>query len=268
MAGPVRQGPLDRTLSRRQVLQGGLAGASAVLATGVAAPRAASATDRARDVGITAPAGPSTPAPPDTLTTAGMTSPIGVGTDDVTFGWQVVDPRRGARQGPTGSWCGRPRRAAPAPASARPGRGTAAGWSRPTSRPSPTGAGRWPPTPCYRWTVQTWDATGAAGPVVDAGHVRDRPARRRLAGVVDHPGAGSTPEPDQYTYARTEFALAGVADRAGPCLRVGRPAVRAVGQRHPGRQGPGVLLPRLAVLRDPRRHGAAAARCRATPWAC
>ena len=80
-------------------------------------------------------------------------------------------------------------------------------------------------------------------------------------GLVDPPGRPvRRPSPDQYTYARPSSPCT-----AGPIARArayvsGRPAVRALRERRAGRQGSGLQLPRLDVLRDAGRDRAPPAR--------
>ncbi len=91
-----------------------------------------------------------------------------------------------------------------------------------------------------------------------APRARWRPTPPSRPGLADHDWKAKWigrsfphgPGPDDYTYARHEFVLASSSDRARPRLCVGRPAVRAVRERHPRRKGAGVQLPGLAVLRD------------------
>ena len=82
---------------RRTFLSNGLkAGAAlAVIGAGDIAVGVGSPSGSAGAAG--APVG-GAPGPPSTLTTTGVTRPVGVDPDDVMFAWQVTDPRRGARQ--------------------------------------------------------------------------------------------------------------------------------------------------------------------------
>jgi hypothetical protein len=84
-------------VSRRQVLGGGLAGAAGLVVAGVGAPGCGPAP--APDAGA-APSGarPPQPGSPRTLTVDGLEAPIGLGLNDVYFGWHVDDHRRGAIQ--------------------------------------------------------------------------------------------------------------------------------------------------------------------------
>ena len=180
--------------------------------------------------------------------------PDRVGSSDVVFGWRLNDTR--PRRGPE------PRTGSSSPAStARVVRAAAKVWDsgRVASAEQAFVAYRGPAVgPRHRLPVDRADVGGVGRPEPFAGaRRRSRPAcgdarlegRDGSVGPPDH-----DLEPDEYTYARKEFTLSGVTDRAGPRVRVGRPAVRAVRERHPRREGPGVLLSRLAVLRDPRRH--------------
>jgi alpha-L-rhamnosidase len=177
-------------MSRRQLLGGGVVGAAGLALDGSFRP---------------APAGASTPGPgrPGRLTVDGLVDPVGLAADDVFFGWLVDDDRRGARQGAYrirvhGPQVGR--------------RGAPMVWDsgRVASARQAFVAYRGPPLApdaAYRWTVQTWDG-------------EDRPSppsapSRFTTGLGNHHWVASwigrdapvAAEPDQYTYARTEFRL-------------------------------------------------------------
>ncbi len=89
---------MDR-IDRRTFLATGIKTGAALAVIGVAADAvvdgAAPATASAEGSGSTSP-GP--PGPPNTLTTTGVTDPVGVDPDDVLFAWRVADTRRGAVQ--------------------------------------------------------------------------------------------------------------------------------------------------------------------------
>jgi alpha-L-rhamnosidase len=134
------------------------------------------------------------------LTADGMTAPIGLATDDVAFAWQGSDPRRGAVQhayrlvvstGATTLW--------------DTGKVVSAQQAF-----VPYGGPALAPDAVYRWTVQTWGASGGASPFATPATfetgLRDQDWR---ASWVQRP----TTDPlesqyVQYTYARKEAGLA------------------------------------------------------------
>jgi alpha-L-rhamnosidase len=136
----------------------GLAGAAltAVVVAAVLAPTvvaSAAATGR--------------PGAPAALTVDDLAAPVGLAQDDVFFGWHVVDPRPGAVQTAYRIVVSRP-------VLAGAHQGTAPVlWDsgRVTSRAEAFVAYRGPalaPDTTYRWTVQTWDGAGLAGPFAPA----------------------------------------------------------------------------------------------------
>ena len=107
------------------------------------------------------------PGAPTTLTVDDLSAPIGVGQQDVFFGWHINDQRPGAVETAYRVVVSRP-------VLAGPGRGAASvvwdsgkvasmaeafvAYGGPALRPDPT----------YRWTVQTWDGSGFSGPFAPA----------------------------------------------------------------------------------------------------
>ncbi len=195
------QRPGAWVLSRRQLLGGGVLGATGLAVASITSnPLAAGAT--------VAPSG--RPGPPDALRVDGLATPIGLGPDDVFFAWRVTDSRRGARQqayrvqvsGPVSSTSG-------APLVWDSGRVVSADQLVPyAGAPLSTDA-------AYRWTVQTWDGEGGAGPrsapsVFETGLAEDAWSAEWITRDTTVQA-----EPDQYTYARTEVELpAGAVARA------------------------------------------------------
>ncbi|MGH9079302.1 MAG: hypothetical protein ACRDYE_04330, partial [Acidimicrobiales bacterium] len=179
------------TMSRRQLLGGGLMGAAG-LAVGATASPAVTGADSTEVV-----------TRPLALTVDGLAVPIGLAATDVYFAWQVGDSRRGARQsayrilvsGPT------------AGPSAAP---TVWDTGRVSSSEQAFVAYEGPrlaSDSAYRWSVQAWDGAGQPGP-------RSLPSMFET-GLGDHDWraswigrqASETAEPDQYTYARREVTL-------------------------------------------------------------
>ena len=184
-------------VSRRRVLGGSLAGVAGVVAAGAAAEACAS------HAGLPGPGGAAAPAP-RALTVDGLAAPIGVGVDDVFFGWHLADPRRGAVQRGYRVVVSRP----PTPGGAR--RGAEVVWD---SGPVVSGAQAFvayggpalAPDTTYAWTVQTWASSG--GPSALAPHatfdtgLRDGDwAARWISRPFPH-----GPGPDEYAYLRHEF---------------------------------------------------------------
>jgi alpha-L-rhamnosidase len=201
--------PSAWTLSRRQLLGGGLIGAAGV-AVGSALPvgpgpiAPVGAVEEQPGDGDGSPAGG--PGPPGALTVDGLAHPIGLGPGDVFFAWKLGDPRRGASQsayrivvsGPvTGSH--------PPPTLWDSGRVVSDHQAFVAYGGPPLAADS-----AFRWTVQTWDRSGVAGPRsaptpfdtgLENGDWRAWWIRRTAL------AADGTAEPDQYTYARIEATL-------------------------------------------------------------
>ena len=204
-------------LHRRQLLGGGLLGAAGAALAPLVSPTARSggpaAAQPASDVlaaGSTR-GGTDRPRAPDALRTAGLAAPLGLGVDDVFFSWQLRDPRRGARQqayrvvvsGPVvGSGS--------APVVWDSGKVISSDQaSVPYAGPALA------PDTAYRWTVQTWDASGRAGPTAAVATFETGLAGRGWTASWIRRVESETEEPDQYTYARREFVLGvGAIDRA------------------------------------------------------
>ena len=189
-------------MNRRQLLGGGLLGATGLAlaplatgsSTGVAAAGAAGAGEP-----------PDRPGPPASLRVDGLVAPLGLAVDDVYFSWQLQDPRRGARQSAY-------RIVVSGPVVGSQGGATVWDSGRVASAAQafvPYAGPTLASDSAYRWTVQTWDATGRPGP-------SSAPADFET-GLANHEWHASwirrieneTTEPDQYTYARTEFSLPG-----------------------------------------------------------
>jgi alpha-L-rhamnosidase len=194
-------------MSRRQVLGGGVAGAGLV-AVGTSRPW------RAGDISqeMVATGGDRPPPPAVYLTVSGIAAPIGVGPDDVFFGWQLGDTRRGAFQRAYRLVVSRP-----GTARRQPTRSVVWDSGRVASAQQAFVSYRGPPLApdtVYRWSVQTWSASGGPSPFAapstfDTG-LRDEDWRAKWIRRATDVHA----EPDQYTYARTEVTL-----RASPVVR-------------------------------------------------
>jgi alpha-L-rhamnosidase len=145
---------------------------------------------------------------PTALSVDDLAAPLGLDPTDVVFAWHVNDVRRGAQQ-----------RAYRIVVSQVTVGGASNGKTRPvwdsgqvqSSAQAFVGYGG-PPLrsdAVYEWTVQTWDRSGRASPIATAAWFE--------TGLVDHDWtaqwirrpADVHTEPDQYTYARKDFTLAG-----------------------------------------------------------
>ncbi|MGA7419568.1 MAG: family 78 glycoside hydrolase catalytic domain [Acidimicrobiales bacterium] len=211
MGEPAEGQPLRTwTLTRRQLLGGGVMGVAG-LALASVAPTASEATEPALVVASTSrvpsppgtPTEPSAPGAPDELAVDGLVVPIGLSPGDVYFAWQVRDARRGASQSAYRIQVSGPV-VGPGPApmvwdSGQVGSGKQAF--------VPYGGPRLDSDSAYRWTVRTWDHSGNSGP--------SSPSSVFETGLDDGDwrawwiGRATTAlsEPDQYTYARTEATL-------------------------------------------------------------
>ncbi len=195
-------------MSRRQVLGGGLVGAAGVVVAGIAVPGAADATDATGAPGAVRSNGAGAGHySPRALTVDGLASPIGLGLDDVYFAWQLGDTRRAAVQRAYRLTVSRPRLTGPEGSDAPP-----VVWDsgRVASAEQAFVAYRGPalaPDTVYRWTVQSWPATGGpspfASPATFETGLRDSDWKASWIGRSFPRGPG----PDEYTYARREFAL-------------------------------------------------------------
>ena len=194
-----------RTLSRRQVLAGGLVGAAGVATAGLAGcsepATKATAVERA---GPLDPEAPGPPGSPMALSVDGLVSPIGLDPADVQFAWQVGDLRRGALQTAYRLVVSRLSVA-----------GTATGTSTkiwdsgripgPAQAFVPYAGPALTSDATYGWTVQTWAASGGPGPFAprstfDTG-LRDADWKAQWI------WRATSLQPDQYTYARKEVTL-------------------------------------------------------------
>ena len=187
-------------VTRRAVLGGTLAGAGALAIGGV-------------DSGCGAARGAissSAPAAPTSLTVDGMPAPIGLAHDDVFFAWHVGDDRRGALQRAYRLVVSRA--AFGGHAKDEGGAVGATVWDSGQVNSSQQAfvayAGpRLSSDAAYRWTVQTWSASGGPGPFAAHGTFEtglgDGDWRARWIGRR-FPGG---PGPDEYAYARREFTL-------------------------------------------------------------
>ncbi len=251
-------------VSRRHLLGGGLIGAAGLMISPLLLEPGGGDGTGAGALGLvagtvgsgSAAAAEERPGPPDALRVAGLASPLGLAADDIFFAWQVRDGRRRARQGAyrievTGPVGGH----GPAPVVWDSGRVTSAEQAFVPYAGTPLSSDA-----AYRWTVRTWDGSGQEGPPsapapFETGLRNDE----WEASWITRP-ASETAEPCQYTYARAEVTLRPGTDPSGPGLRLGGPAVRALRERRPGRQGPGLQLSGLHVLRGARPDRAPAAR--------
>ena len=139
-------------ISRRRVLQAGLAGGAALaLGPGLVGGSGPAEAHQSR-AGTHSGRGP---AAPTGLTTSGLVAPLGLGKDDVFFAWQVQDHRRAAVQGAYRIVVMR-----------RDGRVV---WDSgrvvsATQAFIPYTGPALAPDSAYRWTVRTWDGTGRPSP--------------------------------------------------------------------------------------------------------
>ena len=199
------------TLSRRQLLGGGLMGAAGLAVASVVPDAEASDAMASTASASAAGAGPTKPGPPGELMVDGLVGAIGLSPGDIYFAWQVHDARRGALQSAyrievSGPVAG----TRPAPTIWDSGRIASAEQAFVAY-----GGPKLAPDSAYRWTVQTWDHAGVAGP-------RSSPSTFET-GLEDSDWRASwirrapsgTAEPDQYTYARVEAGLRdGTIERA------------------------------------------------------
>ena len=187
------------------------------------------------------------PGAPLALTVDDLAAPVGLGLTDVYFGWHVGDSRRGAVQSAyrivvSRPVLGGPKRGA-APVVWDSGKVLSAAQAF-----VPYGGRALAPDTTYRWTVQTWDGAGIGGPLARRRDLRHGLARRRLARGLDQATHGrDVGHAGQRSMSRTNTRHLGLqgrvqlrpeggearrlSHRAGPRVRVGRPAVRAVRER-------------------------------------
>jgi alpha-L-rhamnosidase len=142
------------------------------------------------------------PPPPRALTVDGIDAPLGLSPNDVQFGWQLGDTRRGAVQSAYRIVVSKTAAKGNAPTVWDSGKVT----STQQAFINYTGP-KLDSNTAYQWTVQTWASSGSASKLADAGKFE--------TGLTDADWKASwirRPEntqtrPDQYAYARKEFAL-------------------------------------------------------------
>jgi alpha-L-rhamnosidase len=198
-------------VSRRRLLGGGLIGAAGVVSAPFFAGPVQGGGRSAGDLlslaagsEATAAAAEPWPGPPAELRVDGLAAPLGLAADDIFFAWQVRDDRRGARQ------------SAYRIEVSGPVRGDDGGRVVWDSGPVDSAEQAFVPyagpplssDAAYRWTVQTWDASGQGGPPsapasFETGLRNDEWEASWITRVVSE-----TAEPCQYTYARAEVTVA------------------------------------------------------------
>jgi len=167
---------------------------------------------------------PSNAAPkaPTALTVDDLPDPVGLGQNDIFFGWHVNDPRPGARQSAYRIVVSRPILAGPARGAAK------VVWDSgavPSAAEAfvPYGGPSLQADTTYGWTVQTWDGTGTPGPLAaaatfdtglaDADWHADWIKRLTIEPQDDanafalQSGFGIWENKDEYTYVRKEATL-------------------------------------------------------------
>ena len=192
-------------LSRRVLLKGGLVGIAGVASSGLAAcsgPSAKTTRSRARPRVYREAPGP--PAEAVGLGVDGQVAPIGLDPTDVEFSWRVGDARRGAIQSAYRLVVSRPTLAGPGAGSST----TIWDSGRITSSDQAFVPYRGPhlaSDTTYRWTVQTWAASGGPGPFA--------PLATFHTGLNDGDWKAdwiwreTALQPSQYTYLRKEVLL-------------------------------------------------------------
>ncbi len=149
-------------------------------------------------------AAPTLPGAPQALTVDGLSAPIGLGSTDIQFAWQVNDPRRGAVQAAYRIVVSRVALAAPA--------GTTPVWD--TGRVGSADQAFVPyagpplaPDAVYEWTVQTWAATGGPGPFAAPARFETGLGDQDWHAQWIRRATDDTVEYNQFTYARKDFTL-------------------------------------------------------------
>jgi alpha-L-rhamnosidase len=164
------------------------------------------------------------PRAPLALTVDDLAAPVGIGLTDVYFGWHVGDSRRGAVQSAYRIVVSRPTLGGP-------GRGGApvvwdSGKILSAAQAFVSYVGRaLAPDTTYRWTVQTWDGSGAGGPLaraktfdtgLDDGDWHADWIKRPTVEELDTPETfnvqnttGIWANKDEYSYVRKEAKLGG-----------------------------------------------------------
>ncbi len=205
---PMSEGRASREeFSRRQVLAGGLGAAAAL---GVARSKLLGAAQHALTAGPAAGADAATATGPVVLVD-GLVSPIGLGVNDVVFGWHVPDSRPGAvqsayrivvtrtdatgRAGGVQVWdSGRVESA----------RNAFVSYTGPPLQPDSV----------YGCRLQTWDRSGQPNLVDLSGSFETGLRDADWRGDWIRRPANQDLEPDEYTYARKQVVLA-----ASPIVR-------------------------------------------------
>jgi alpha-L-rhamnosidase len=189
-------------LSRRQLLGGGLVGAAGLALFGhLPASGASTAWAGPPPAPLEAAAG--RPGGPVALRVDGLAEPIGLGPGDIFFAWQVQDPRRGARQSAYRIVVSGP----------EVGAGTAPTvWDSEKVASAeqafvPYGGPPLASDARYRWTAQTWDASGRAGPTSTESFFETGLENDDWRASWISRSASELAEPCQYTYARRQFDL-------------------------------------------------------------
>lgn len=189
-------------LDRRTFLAGGLRVGTTLVVAGATAGAAVDLARAQAKVGarVAGSGGnPGGPAPPQALTTTGVSQPVGVDPDDVLFAWQVTDDRPGAVQS---AWRLRV---------TGPGESDSTVWdSGPVSSARqafvPYGGPVLAADSRYRWTVATADAVGRwseeSQPASFTTGLRDTDWTASWL----HPGPAD-PGEEEYTYLRTTWPL-------------------------------------------------------------
>jgi alpha-L-rhamnosidase len=198
-------------MNRRQLLGGGLLGAAglAVAPLGTGSVTGGPTEAGAAEAGADPP--PDRPGPPASLRVDGLVAPLGLAIDDVYFSWQLQDRRRGARQSAYRIVVSGPVVGLQAGATVWDSGRVASASQAFVPYAGPTLA----PDAAYRWTVQTWDAAGHPGPSSSVAAFETGLAAHGWHASWIRRTENETTEPDQYTYARTEFSLPrGRIDRA------------------------------------------------------
>src|SRR5437016_4111863 len=105
------------------------------------------------------------PGAPRELRAGGLDHPIGLDPADVQFAWHVGDDRRGARQRAYRIVVSRP---PPVGSGAAPVVWDSGRVTSPDQSAVPYGGPALASNTLYRWTVQTWAASGGPGPLAPA----------------------------------------------------------------------------------------------------
>ena len=193
------------TLSRRQLLKGGVAGATGVVASSLAACSGGAHAPTRVQTTIPGPAeAPGPPGSPVALGVDGLVTPIGLDPGDVQFAWRVGDSRRAAIQHGYRVLVARLTIAGPgAPSSTKVWDSGRVGSSDQAF--VPYRGPRLASDAAYAWTVQTWAASGGAGPFAPLSAFET--GLRDADWKADWIWRETALQPGQYTYARKELSL-------------------------------------------------------------